>query len=65
MTNKRQLTYRKSASQEQDDTPEWRRDNWARFHTMIPILDALENQNIPEYIQNSLRNYLVISLVIT
>ena len=28
-----------------------------------PILDALEDHNIPEDIQNSLRNYLVISLV--
>ena len=48
-----------------DNTPEWRRVNWARFHTMIPILDALKNQNIPEDIQNALRNYLVISLVRT
>jgi len=30
-----------------------------------PILDALEDHNIPEDIQNSLRNYLVISLVST
>jgi hypothetical protein len=62
MTSKRQLTYRKSASQELDNTPEWRRVNWARFHTMMPILDALEDQNIPEDIQNSLRNYLLFRL---
>lgn len=65
MTNKRQLHYRKSASQKTDNTPEWRRVSWARFHTMEPILDALENQNIPQDIQKSLRNYLVISLVST
>jgi len=65
MTNKKQVIYRESARQKRDNTPEWIRVNWARFHTMIPILDALENQNIPEDIQNALRNYLVISLVST
>ncbi len=65
MTNKKQVIYHESARQKKDNTPEWRRVNWARFHTMIPILDALENQNIPEDIQNALRNYLVISLVST
>ncbi len=32
---------------------------------MIPILDALENQNLPSDIQQCLKNYLVISLVST
>jgi len=65
MTNKRQLTYRKSAIREQDDTPEWRRVSWARLHEMEPILDALQNQNIPIDIKNCLKNCLIISLVST
>lgn len=66
MTNKRQLTYRESAIREKkDETLEWRRVNWTRYHEMIPILDALENQKIPSDIQQSLKNYLVISLVST
>jgi hypothetical protein len=84
MRNKGELTYRKSASQELDDTPEWRRVNWARINEMEPILDRLQqqqenqqeedqgqqeqqqqNQTISNEIQNSLRNYLVISLVST
>lgn len=66
MTNKRQLTYRESAIRgKKDESLEWRRVNYARFHEMIPILYALENRNIPRDIKNCLKNYLVISLVST